>query len=133
MSEPLPPAPQTPEAPQAPKKITIGETELYLSTPMTVGDKTIDSIVIQPTGKRGAAGAESSVLLVSEPSRKKGEEGVLVDKPVLHVDPMDEMDWDKISGVQWTDDGGVSHTIPKEELSLEKPADRKSTRLNSSH
>ncbi len=101
--------------------IVVGETPLYLKTPQKIGGQEVTSLIIQATDKRGAAGIDSSVLLVKEPSRKKGEEGAIIDKPVNHVDPMDQMAWDKVSGVQWTDETGVSHIIPKEELSLNQP------------
>lgn len=116
MAEPIPPQSQ-PEA-QPIKRIIIGETPIYLPTMNTIGGKDIQSFVIQSADKRGVSGINSSVLLIKEASRKKGEEGVMIDKPVTHVDPMDEISWDKISGIQWTDETGVSHIIPKEQLSL---------------
>lgn len=105
-----------------PQQIVVGETPLYLKTPINVGDTEVTSVVIQSSDKRSASGVESSMLVVREPSRKKGEEGQIIDKPVMHVDTMDQMAWDKISGIQWTDEAGVAHIIPKEELTLEKPA-----------
>lgn len=119
MAEPLPPHPQ-PEMP-TPINLVVGETVVYLKSPVRMGGTDVTSIVIQPAEKRGAAGANSSVLLVKEPSRKKGEEGTIIDKPVTNVDPMDEMSWDKISGIQWTDETGVIHSIAKEDLALSDP------------
>ncbi len=105
-----------------PQQIVVGETPLYLKTPIKVGDTEVTSVVIQSSDKRSPSGVESSVLMVREPSRKKGEEGKIIDKPVIHVDTMDQMAWDKISGIQWTDEAGVAHIIPKEALALEQPA-----------
>lgn len=119
MAEPIPQ--QQPEVPKSPA-IVVGETPIYLKEPMKVDGVDVSSLVIQSGDKRGASGINSSVLLVKEPSRRKGEEGKIIDKPVIHVDTMDEMSWDKISGVQWTDESGVAHMIPKDALSLEKPS-----------
>lgn len=114
MSEPMPNSSELQPKP----KIVVGETPIYLTTPIRIGGRDIDSFVIQPADTRGEAGINSSVILMREPSHKKGEEGVLVDKPMVHTDPMQEIPWEKVSGIQWTDETGTTHVITKEDLAL---------------
>src|SRR5690349_20939983 len=108
MAEPILPQPANPEIPKAPP-IIIGETPIYLKSPTMINDQPVESFVVQSADKRAATGIGSSVLLVKEPSRKKGEEGKIIDKPVLHIDNFDEFAWEKISGIQYTDEQGAQH------------------------
>jgi hypothetical protein len=120
MAEPFP-TPQTPEAAK-PQSIIVGETAIYLTTPQQITGKEISYITILGADKRANNGVESAVPLVKEASRKKGEEGKLIDKPLTNVNAFDEIPWDKLSGVQWTDETGTPHIITKEALSLEPKA-----------
>lgn len=117
MAEPHP-TPQSPEAPK-PQSIIVGETAIYLTTPQQITGKEISYITILGADKRANNGVDSAVPLVKEASRKKGEEGKLIDKPLTNVNAFDEIPWDKLSGVQWTDEAGTPHIITKESLSLE--------------
>lgn len=117
MAEPLP-RPQSPEAAK-PQSIIVGETAIYLTTPQQITGKEISYITILGADKRANDGVGSAVPLVKEASRKKGEEGKLIDKPLTNVNAFDEIPWDKLSGVQWTDEAGTPHVITKESLSLE--------------
>lgn len=116
MADPLPKS----EIPK-PQQIIIGETKLHLVEPLNIDGQEITSLTIQSADKRGIAGVGSSVLLTREPSRKKGNEGVIVDKPMMNLNDFDEVSWEKISGVQFRDESGAEQTIPKEKLSLEPP------------
>ncbi len=116
MAEPIPQHPN-PEA-LLPKTVIIGETPIYLSAAHRIGNEDISAITILGAGKRANEGVGSAVPLVNEVSRKKGEEGLMVDKPLTNLNDFDEVAWDKISGLQWTDESGVAHTIPKDQLSL---------------
>ena len=116
MAEPIPQHPN-PEA-ALPKSVIIGETPIYLSAAHRIGTEDISAITILGAGKRANEGVGSTVPLVNEVSRKKGEEGLMVDKPLTNLNDFDEVAWDKISGLQWTDESGVAHTIPKDQLSL---------------
>lgn len=117
MAEPHP-TPQSPEAPK-PQSIIVGETAIYLTTPQQITGKEISYITILGADKRANNGVDSAIPLVKEASRKKGEEGKLIDKPLTNVNAFDEIPWDKLSGVQWTDETGTPHIITKESLSLE--------------
>lgn len=117
MAEPIP---QQPEIPQG-GSIIVGETPIFLTTPTKMGGREITSFVIKSSKDRGPAGISSSVVLMREPNRKKGEEGTLIDKPMIHTDPRQEIPWEKVSGIQWTDETGTVHKIGKEELSLNPP------------
>ncbi len=121
MAEPIPPQPQ-PAAAEAlagkPLSLIVGETPIYLTTPVHVGEQDVPSLTILSADKRSNDGVGSAVPLVKEASRKKGEEGMMVDKPLTNLNAFDEVSWEKVSGLQWTDTAGEVHTIPKEELSL---------------
>jgi hypothetical protein len=116
MPDPIP----SPEAAPQPK-ITIGETPIYLATPQKIGEATVTSVMIQSADKRANAGEGSAVILTREASRKKGEEGLLIDKPMNNVNNFDEVDWNSISGVRLTDEAGNHIDVPKESLTLTKP------------
>lgn len=116
MTEPIPQQPR-PEA-NLPRTIIIGETPLYLATPIKTADAEINSLTILGAEKRANEGIGSATPLVSELSRKKGEEGQMVDKPLTNLNDFDEVSWDKISGITWTDETGATQIIPKEQLSL---------------
>jgi len=116
MTEPIPQQPR-PEA-LKPQTVIIGETPIYLTTPVRIGETDVTSLTIPGADKRANDGIGSTVPLVSELSRKKGEEGQMVDKPLTNLNDFDEVSWDKISGVAWTDESGTTHTISKEDLSL---------------
>lgn len=119
MAEPINPIPN-PEAPK-PKQLIIGETPVYFSTPQEIDGKTIESFLILDSDTRASAlsGIGTSTILMKEPSRKRGEKNVLVDKPLLHTNKMDPVDWDKVSGIRYTDANNEIHDIPKEQLSLD--------------
>lgn len=116
MTEPIPQQPR-PEAP-VPQPVVVGETPIHLVTPIRIGETDVTSLTVLGAEKRTNNGIGSTVPLVSELSRKKGEEGQMVDKPLTNLNDFDEVSWDKISGLQWTDETNVTHTIPKEGLSL---------------
>lgn len=116
MNEPIPQQPR-PEA-GLPQTVIIGETPVHLRSPVKIGETEITSLTIPGAEKRANDGVGSAVPLVSELSRKKGEEGQMVDKPLTNLNDFDEVAWDKISGIAWTDETGATHTIPKEQLSL---------------
>ncbi len=115
MPEPLPQP--TAEIPK-PQTLVVGETLLYLTIPQKIGDTEIQSLTILPADKRANDGVGSIVPLVKEVSRKKGQEGLMVDKPLTNLNNFDEISWDKISGLQWTDESGASHVISKDEFAL---------------
>ena len=119
MADPIPKPEQL-----KPKQLIIGETKIYLTTPAMINGEQVSELTIQSADKRGIEGANSSVLLVREASRKKGNEGVLVDKPMMNLNEFDEVSWDKITGIQYQDTTGNSQVIAKDQLSLdpvEKP------------
>lgn len=119
MAEPIPPQPHA-EIPK-PQSVIVGETPIYLSTPQTIDGQEITALTILGADKRATDGVGSVVPLINEASRKKGEEGMMVDKPITNLNAFDEVPWEKISGLQWTDASGTAHTIPKENLSLTPP------------
>ncbi len=119
MAEPLPPQPH-PEIPQ-PQSVFVGETPIYLRNPQKMGSEDITSLTILGADKRATEGVGSTVPLINEASRKKGEEGMMVDKPMTNLNDFDEVPWEKVSGLQWTDETGMTHVIPKEDLSLTPP------------
>jgi hypothetical protein len=121
MSEPLP-QPQKPELQPAPQLI-VGETPVYLTTPIQIGDQDVQSFVIHDTANRAIEGINSAVLMTAEESHKKGQRGVMEPKINLNLDPGTPFDWGKVTGVQWQDGTGVIHIIPKEDLSITQPAD----------
>lgn len=116
MTEPIPQQPH-PET-LLPQSVIVGETPIHLATPVKIGEQEITSVTVLPAEKRANDGVGSIVPLVSEASRKKGEEGLMVDKPLTNLNDFDEVSWDKISGLQWTDETGANHVIGKSELSL---------------
>lgn len=121
MAEPLPQPPLAqPELPKSPQLI-IGETPIYLSTPITIDGQEVHSFTVLGKDQRGPSGIGSATIVTQEPSRKKGERGQLVDKVNLNFDRMDAKEWDEISSIQWTDEAGVAHTIEKDQLSLTPP------------
>lgn len=121
MSDPIPKPEQL-----APKQLIIGETKIYLATPQIINGQEVSELTIQSADKRGIEGANSSVLLVREASRKKGNEGVMVDKPMMNLNEFDEVSWDKITGIQYQDASGNPQMIAKDQLSLEPPATQNS-------
>lgn len=66
MADPIPKPEQL-----APKQLIIGETKIYLTAPQNINGEQISELTIQAADKRGIEGANSSVLLVREASRKK--------------------------------------------------------------
>lgn len=86
-----------------------------------MGNEDITSLTILGADKRANEGVGSVVPLINEASRKKGEEGLMVDKPMTNLNDFDEVPWEKVSGLQWTDETGMTHVIPKEDLSLTPP------------
>lgn len=120
MAEPIPPQ-NNPEIGKQ-QSIIVGETPIYLSQPQLIGGKDISYITILPAEKRSNDGVGSVIPLVKELSRKKGEEGKLVDKPLTNLNAFDEVPWDKISGLQWSDEQNAAHVITKDMLALEPQA-----------
>lgn len=110
MAEPI-----TPELTQ-PQRLTIGETPVYFNG---------QQLTLQGERARAKDGVESAVLLIKEKSRRRGEEGVAFSKPLVNVNAMEEVDWEKIEGIQYTMPDGTVHTITKDQLSLVKPEDLK--------
>ncbi len=121
MAEPIPQQPHPESLP--PQSVIVGETPIHLATPLKIAEQEITSVTVLPAEKRTENGVGSIVPLVSEASRKKGEEGLMVDKPLTNLNDFDEVSWDKISGLQWTDEAGTNHVIGKDELSLTPPAE----------
>lgn len=119
MADPIPKPEQV-----IPKQLIVGETKVYLTSPQLINGEEVSELTIQSADKRGIEGANSSVLLVREASRKKGNEGVMVDKPMMNLNDFDEVSWDKITGIQYQDAAGNPQMIAKDQLSLdpvEKP------------
>lgn len=119
MADPIPKPEQI-----IPKQLIVGETKVYLTSPQLINGEEVSEITIQSADKRGIEGANSSVLLVREASRKKGNEGVMIDKPMMNLNDFDEVSWDKITGIQYQDSAGNPQMIAKDQLSLdpvEKP------------
>lgn len=114
------PEPITPEQIQ-PQRLTIGETPVFFTSPLEVNGQQVTQLTLQGERARGKDGLENAVLLIKEQSRRRGEEGVAFSKPLTNVNAMEEVDWDKIEGLQYTSPDGSVHTIPKEQLSLTKP------------
>ncbi len=114
------PEPITPELTQ-PQRLTIGETPVFFTSPLEVNGQQVTQLTLQGERTRGKDGLESAVLLIKEQSRRRGEEGVAFSKPLTNVNAMEEVDWDKVEGLQYTNPDGTVHTIPKEQLSLVKP------------
>lgn len=114
------PEPVTTELPQ-PQRLTIGETPVYLLSPLEVNGEQVAQMTIRGQRSRGKDGLESAVLLIKEQSRRRGEEGQSFGKPLPNVNDMEEVDWDKVKGLQYTAPDGAIHTIAKDQLSLEKP------------
>lgn len=121
MAEPTPLQPNVPEVPK-PQSLVVDETPVFFSTPQQIEGQDITSFTILGANKRAPEGVGSIVPLIEEPSRKKGEEGTLINKPLTNLNSFDEVPWDKLSGVQWTDASGNAHVIPKDALSLSEPA-----------
>lgn len=119
MAEPMPPQ-SNPEI-HKPQSIIVGETPMYLATPQQIGGKDVSFITILGAEKRANDGVGSAIPLVKELSRKKGEEGKMVDKPLTNLNDFDEVPWEKVSGVQWTDEQGAPHQISKDTLTLTQP------------
>ncbi|MBI4066524.1 hypothetical protein HY411_02300 [Candidatus Gottesmanbacteria bacterium] len=115
MAEPI-----TPELPQ-PQRLTIGETPVYLTSPLEVNGQQVTQLTLRGARGRGNNGLESAVLLLKEQSRRRGEEGQSFAKPLTNVNDMEEIDWEKVGGIQYTMPDGTVHTITKEQLSLVKP------------
>lgn len=115
------PEPIVPTELLQPQRLTIGETPVYLTSPLDVNGQPVTQLTIQGERTRGKNGIDSSVLLIKEKSRRRGEEGVAFSKPLVNVNAMEEVDWDKVEGIQFTGPDGAVHTIPKEQLSLTKP------------
>ena len=101
-----------------PQSIVVGETAIYLTTPQQITGKEVTYITILGAEKRANDGVGSVIPLVKELSRKKGEEGKLVDKPLTNLNDFDEIPWEKVSGLQWTDEQGSPHQISKDTLTL---------------
>lgn len=116
MAEPIP-QPPNPETGK-PQSIIVGETVIYLTTPQQITGKKVSYITILGAEKRANDGVGSVIPLVKELSRKKREEGKLVDKPLTNLNAFDEIPWEKISGLQWTDEQGAPHQISKDMLTL---------------
>ncbi|MEK7543928.1 MAG: hypothetical protein AAB557_03605 [Patescibacteria group bacterium] len=116
MPEPIAPA----ELPEI-KRLTIGETPVYLKSPLEVNGQQITEVTIKGASTRGKDGLESSVLLLQDLSHRRGEEGQKFIKPLTNVSAMEEVDWNKVGGLQYTMPDGSIHTITKDQLSLEKP------------
>lgn len=114
------PEPITPEQIQ-PQRLTIGETPVFFTSPLEMNGQQVTQLTIQGERTRGKEGLESAVLLIKEKSRRRGEEGVAFSKPLANVNTMEEVEWEKIEGIQFTGSDGAVHTIPKEQLSLTKP------------
>ena len=91
---------------------------MYLTTPQQITGKEVTYLTILGAEKRANDGVGSVIPLVKELSRKKGEEGKLIDKPLTNLNDFDEIPWGKVSGLQWTDESGTQHTIPKDQFSL---------------
>lgn len=116
MAEPLP-AQQNPEI-KKPQSIIVGETSIYLTTPQQISGKEVTYVTILGAEKRANDGVGSVIPLVKELSRKKGDEGKLIDKPLTNLNAFDEVPWEKVSGLQWTDEQGAPHVIAKDTLTL---------------
>ena len=116
MAEPIP-QPPYPEIGK-PQSIIVGETAIYLTTPQQITGKEVSYITILGAEKRANDGVGSVIPLVKELSRKKGEEGKLVDKPLTNLNDFDEIPWEKVSGLQWMDEQGAPHQISKDTLTL---------------
>ncbi len=114
MADPIPKPEQL-----LPKQLIVGETKIYLTSPQLINGEEVSELTIQSADKRGIEGANSSVLLVREASRKKGNEGVLIDKPMMNLNDFDEVSWDKITGIQYQDSAGNPQMIAKDQLSLD--------------
>lgn len=110
----------------APLRLTVGETPVYLKNPLDVDGKQVTELTIKGTSTRGKDGIESSVLLLKDQSRRRGEEGQTFTKPLTNVSAMEEVDWEKVGGVQYAMPDGSVHTITKDQLSLIKPSPERS-------
>ncbi len=108
------------ELPQ-PQRLTVGETPVYFKKPLEVNGQQVSELTIKGASTRGKDGIDSSVLLINEQSRRRGEEGQAFAKPLTNVSAMEEVDWEKVGGVQYTMPDGSIHTITKDQLSLVKP------------
>ena len=119
MAEPIP----TPEA-LKPKQIIIGETPVYFTTPQIIDGNTVEQFVINDNDTRANSltGIGTATILMKESSRKQGERGILIDKPLLYTNKMDPVDWDKVSGIRYTDANNEIHDIPKDQLAFDPPS-----------
>ena len=113
--------PVTGELPK-PTFLSVGETPIYLSSPLEVNGQQVTQLTIKGTAKRAAGGIDSAVILLEEPSRRRGEEGQKFLKPLTNLNEMEEVDWNKVGGIRYAMPDGSLHTIAKNQLSLEKPA-----------
>lgn len=116
MPEPIQPA----ESLQ-PQRLTVGETPVYLKKPLEIDGKQVTELTIKGESARRKDGIDSSVLLLKDQSRRRGEEGQVFVKPLTNVSAMEEVDWDKVGGIQYTMPDGSVHTITKDQLSLTQP------------
>lgn len=123
MAEPI-----TPEQLQ-PQRLTVGETPVYLTSPLEVNGQQVTQMTIRSERSRSKDGLENAILLIKEQSRRRGEEGVAFSKPLVNINDMEEVDWDKVEGLQYTSPDGAIHTIPKDQLSLVKPEEAPSRPL----
>lgn len=122
------PEPITPELAQ-PQRLTIGETPVYLKSPLQIDGQEVAQLTVKGAGTRSPDGLGSAVVLMKTPSLRRGEEGQDFLKSLGNVNDMEEIDWEKIGGIQWTAPDGSIHTITKDQLSLAKPEETPSRPL----
>ncbi len=116
------PEPIVPTELLQPQRLTIGETPVYLTTPLEVDGKQVTQLTIKGASKRTDNGVDSAVIIMEEKSRKRGEEGKPFTKILDNINEMEEVDWAKVAAITFTDEGGTKrHLITKDQLSLTKP------------